>query len=65
MSNIEQTIFCDGCGVEIFWGPVVKGNKQYCCQDCLAGRPCQCGERQEMEDDRLSRSTPSYPPGAP
>jgi hypothetical protein len=65
MSNIEQTIFCDGCGVEVFWGPMIIGNKRYCCQDCLDGRPCRCGERQEMEDDHRTSSTPFISAGTP
>jgi hypothetical protein len=51
MSNIEQTVFCNGCGVEITWAPIVKGNRRYCCEDCLVGRGCECATRQDLDDD--------------
>lgn len=57
MSNIEQTVFCHGCGVEITWSPVIKGHRRYCCEDCLHGRGCTCATRQDFDDDR--RPTPN------
>jgi hypothetical protein len=44
MARIPNTnlVVCDGCGVEITWTPVVVNQRQFCCQDCAAGRPCQC-----------------------
>ena len=48
----DETTWCDGCGVEITWGPVLDGNRTYCCQDCAQGIPCECGERMEMNDER-------------
>jgi hypothetical protein len=52
MVSIEETVWCDGCGVEITWGPQVAGKHNYCCQECLQGLPCRCGERMELEDER-------------
>jgi len=37
-----NTVVCDGCGVEIFWTPVVQGEKSFCCQQCALGLPCEC-----------------------
>lgn len=55
MARIDTTIWCDGCGVEIVWGPLVVGRQTFCCQDCLDGRPCMCGERLDQEVDRHTR----------
>jgi hypothetical protein len=52
MANVENTIFCDGCGVEITCEPYLVGPQVYCCQDCAEGRPCGCGEHMELEDER-------------
>lgn len=64
MSNIEQTIFCFGCGTEVYWAPIMKNDKPYCCQDCLEGRGCDCHVRQDLEDDRpapkAASSLPNY-----
>jgi hypothetical protein len=59
MSYPEDIIRCDGCGVELFWAPVIAGQRRYCCQDCAEDRPCDCGERQDLEDDRRSPGAPS------
>ena len=48
----DGTVWCNGCGAEITWNPVLAGKRRYCCQDCLEGRPCQCAERMEIEDER-------------
>jgi len=52
MAKIDDTIFCDGCGVEIQWVPVVKGQEVYCCLDCRDGIRCTCREIVEFEDER-------------
>jgi hypothetical protein len=62
MTKIEGDTFCDNCGVEITWSPVIETGiesstgkfykREYCCQDCFEGRPCNCGERMEMEEER-------------
>ena len=58
MVKIESDIFCDNCGVEITWAPLVMPGKDplhkfhYCCQDCFQGLACKCGERMEQEERR-------------
>jgi hypothetical protein len=61
MGSIEATVWCDGCGVEITWGPWVVEKRRYCCQDCAQGLACRCAERMEQENERSNRSsdTPS------
>jgi hypothetical protein len=53
--RISDTVFCDGCGVEITWAPVRSGQHDYCCQDCADGYECSCGARMEDEDDSRGR----------
>lgn len=52
MAKIESLIVCDGCGVEIYWAPVMKADKHYCCVDCRDGLKCNCSERMEFDDER-------------
>lgn len=60
MSRSEGVVWCDGCGVEITWAPLVKpgtgplDKHDYCCEDCFRGLRCRCSERAEMDDDRRS-----------
>jgi len=35
-------IWCDECGVEITWTPVVIDHRTYCCHDCAVGLECDC-----------------------
>ena len=59
----EEITWCDGCGVEITWAPVVIAARSYCCQDCAQGYACACGERMELEEDIRDSSettTPAY-----
>jgi hypothetical protein len=37
-----REIWCDECGVEITWTPVVIGYRTYCCHDCAMGLECDC-----------------------
>ena len=48
----DETVWCDGCGVEITWAPVAVGEHTHCCHECTQDLPCACGERMEMEDER-------------
>lgn len=60
----EEMTWCDGCGVEITWGPVVIESRSYCCQDCAQGYTCNCGERMESEEEFRNlgaESAPAYP----
>ena len=52
MTLNDEMVWCDGCGIEITWGPVLVGTHTHCCRDCAQGIPCECGERLEMDDDR-------------
>ena len=52
MALNDEIVWCDGCGAEITWGPVVVGTHTHCCQDCALGLLCECGERMEMDDER-------------
>ena len=67
MFHTETTVFCDNCGVEITWGaltqPGLEGRRllHYCCQDCMEGRLCACGERMEEDDERRGQSQTSMP----
>jgi hypothetical protein len=55
----DETVWCNGCGAEITWNPVLSGKHRYCCQDCLNGKPCRCAERMEIEDERRQEDTNS------
>jgi hypothetical protein len=48
--RIEETIYCDGCGVEILWAPVKEKHREYCCTDCRDGYECSCGARMDEDD---------------
>lgn len=50
MSRIENTVRCDGCGVEILGAPLVVAGYDYCCQDCRDGLECECSIRYELEE---------------
>jgi hypothetical protein len=60
MARYADTLWCDGCGVEIVWAPLVAGERHYCCADCFDGFPCKCGERLELEEGRRA-GTPESP----
>lgn len=57
MPRIEDTLFCDGCGVEVTSVPVVLGNQMYCCADCRDGLRCSCGDRMELEEERAGATS--------
>lgn len=50
------TVVCDGCGVEITWTPVLKGQKSFCCQQCAQGLPCECDF--PPDEDKAKQSEP-------
>lgn len=52
MTNSESVVYCDGCGIEITWSPVVEDGRRYCCKDCRDGLPCRCGERLELDEEK-------------
>lgn len=49
MVQYQETIWCDGCGVEILWPPLQSDHGQYCCVDCKEGFGCDCGDVPEDE----------------
>jgi hypothetical protein len=53
----NETIWCDGCGVEILCLPIITPLGEFCCKDCSLGLPCSCGELLELEDYPTSLST--------
>jgi len=54
MVRYHDTLWCDGCGIEISWEPVEQESLFFCCNICLDGDRCRCGEQEE-----------EYPPGIP
>jgi hypothetical protein len=64
MVRIEDTLFCDGCGVEVTLSPVIKDRREYCCEDCSQGFVCKCGERMELDERRRADDgSPDISPG--
>jgi hypothetical protein len=55
MASHKETIWCDGCGIEITWVPIIFNKRDYCCEDCAWGILCNCGER--IEDDEYPDKT--------
>ena len=51
MTRYDEVTWCDGCGVEITWGPMLVDRRTYCCRECSQGIPCRCGERMELDED--------------
>lgn len=58
MARIEETVRCDGCGVEILGSPLVVAGYYYCCQDCRDGLECECAQKMEFDEDRGDMSSP-------
>ncbi len=52
MSKVKNTIWCDGCGEEITWTPLIKEGCHYCCQKCFEGLPCKCYRWSELNLER-------------
>jgi hypothetical protein len=42
MPEIDGVRYCDRCGAEIVLAPVIRGKMTYCCEDCAAGKACDC-----------------------
>ena len=60
MTRSEDTIWCDGCGVEIRWSPFIIGGQDFCCQDCADGIKCKCVQITDWEDE-YQNNTSQYP----
>ena len=61
MVQYRDTIWCDGCGAEILWTPIVANNLHYCCLDCKNGFGCDCGGDQEEEYREAAPQTVQIP----
>ena len=61
MTRYEEITWCDGCGVEITWEPVLVEGRAYCCQDCSQGFSCACGERMEIDEEQRNLGAESAP----
>ncbi len=59
MARYGNTIWCDNCGAEITWGPIVIGRNHYCCRDCWQGYRCECVDLIEIDEDRRSPESAS------
>lgn len=63
MSVTDEKIHrCAGCGIELAVLPVRKEGRYYCCEDCAAGKGCDCADRLALEEDRR-RESAATPPG--
>lgn len=51
MTRYRNTFWCDGCGVEIRWVPLLKGERHFCCQECAEGQVCDCSQWSELDLD--------------
>jgi hypothetical protein len=56
MPGIEENVWCDGCGTEITWAPVIEGKRRYCCQD-QSGLPAAAAKRLETDEERRIKKT--------
>ncbi|HEX6305087.1 MAG TPA: hypothetical protein VFZ76_12915 [Anaerolineales bacterium] len=52
MSRFKDTTWCDNCGGEIAWVPIVVGSQHYCCRDCLDGYRCECASLMDLDEER-------------
>ena len=59
-NKIIETVWCDSCGVDILWGPLIVDKRDYCCQGCSDGLFCGCGERMEMDEYRRGCGAESW-----
>ena len=61
MSKFEDSIICDGCGAEIRWSPITRLGRNYCCEDCSNGLPCDCATRQDQDEEGYSTASSTSP----
>lgn len=57
MVRYKDTLWCDGCGIEIYWDPVEKTRLLFCCQNCSDGEECDCSKYEDdyqLEDQAIS-----------
>jgi hypothetical protein len=51
VETVEHGAFCEGCGVEITWAPILSEGRRYCCALCARGGDCGCGYAVEDEEE--------------
>lgn len=61
MGRFKDTVWCDGCGLEILWIPLQAGSTTYCCVDCQEGARCECRDLNADSRDS-SRAAPAEHP---
>jgi hypothetical protein len=49
MARYQDTLWCDGCGIEIHWEPIERNQLFFCCTKCLQGEECDCGDDHEEQ----------------
>jgi hypothetical protein len=52
MVRYKDTLWCDGCGIEITWIPFIKNRRIFCCRDCAEGLKCDCTDFAEETEYR-------------
>ncbi len=50
MVRYKDTLWCDGCGIEIRWVPVRDRTFIFCCDQCRKGFRCECDDRDDEEE---------------
>lgn len=60
MAWYADTLWCDGCGVEIHWEPLEKGQLFFCCRKCLRGEECECDDFQDEYPPKLVSQESDY-----
>jgi hypothetical protein len=53
---VEHGVFCDGCGVEITWVPILSDGRRYCCALCTRGATADAATQSKMKTKRAPRS---------
>lgn len=51
-----DSVWCDGCGAEVTWAPVILRDGQYCCDDCAVGLECSCRDRTTLDLEERAES---------
>jgi len=60
MAWYADTLWCDGCGVEIHWPPLEKDQLVFCCRRCFLGEECDCEDFQDEYPSNLASLEDSY-----
>ena len=60
MAWYADTLWCDGCGVEIRWEPIEKNQLVFCCNRCFRGEECECEDLQDEYPSNQDKQQSSY-----